>query len=161
MRDRRVHLLSMHSLPNQLQRPELSWLEARIQELHPGLPQGSRVPKLWAILILFFRPQAGSCTWSGAARIRIGANMGSCIPFCLFVCLSCYFPKAQGSYPFWEDSKVDVKPCSSNTINSDYAMQTSCHSRYRNAGTPQLPFWVQISEVPARAYIDWWTILCC
>ena len=48
----------------------------------PGASSGSptrgcRIPKLWAVLDCFPRPQAGSWMGSGAAWIRTGAHMGS------------------------------------------------------------------------------------
>ena len=51
--------------------------EARSQEPLPGLPHGCRVPRPWAVLDRFPRPQAGSWMGSGAARIRTGVRMGS------------------------------------------------------------------------------------
>ena len=42
-----------------------------------GLPCRRRVPKHWAILYYFPRPQAVSWMGSGGARIRTGAHMGS------------------------------------------------------------------------------------
>ena len=49
----------------------------RSQELLPGLPRGRKVPKLWAVLDCFPRPQAGSWKGSGAAGIRTCVPMGS------------------------------------------------------------------------------------
>ena len=47
------------------------------QELLPGLPRRYSVPRLWAILGCFPRPQTGSWMGSGAARIRTRTHMGS------------------------------------------------------------------------------------
>ena len=45
-------------------------MPVRSQEPLPGLPRGCRVPKLWAALDCFPRPQAGSWMGSGAVGIR-------------------------------------------------------------------------------------------
>ena len=50
---------------------------ARSQELSQGLPHRCRIPKHWAVLDCFPRPQAWSWMGSGAARIRTGAHMVS------------------------------------------------------------------------------------
>ena len=67
--------LSVDLLPNWLQWPELRQFEARNQEPLPSLPRRCRVPKLWAILNCFPRPQAGSWMGSGASGTQNSAYM--------------------------------------------------------------------------------------
>ena len=57
--ERKILHPKIHS-PSERNRPMLCRSEARIQELLPGIPHGCRVPKLWAVLDCFPRPQAGS-----------------------------------------------------------------------------------------------------
>ena len=67
-RKRHKDLVSAGSFPKWLPAgAELSQSEAISQELFLGHPRGCRVPKLWAILHRFSRPQAGSWVGSGAA----------------------------------------------------------------------------------------------
>ena len=75
-RDKEEDLLFIDSLPKWLQRLKLSQSEARSLESLSCLPRRCRVPKLWAVLNCFPRPQAGSWMERGAARIRTGAHMG-------------------------------------------------------------------------------------
>ena len=65
------------------------------QEPLLGLPCGCRVPKLWAVLCCFPRPQAGSWKGSGASGIRTGAPIGSqtCKARTLITCATAPGPK--------------------------------------------------------------------
>ena len=67
-RGQRRNLPSADSHPKRLQQLELSQSEAMSQDLLPGLPHGCRVPRLWAVLDCFPRPQAGS--WMGSGTIK-------------------------------------------------------------------------------------------
>ena len=73
-RDREEDLLLVDSFSRW---PVLSQFQVRSLELLPGLSHRCRVPRLWAVLDCFSRPQAGSWMGSGAARIRTGIHMGS------------------------------------------------------------------------------------
>ena len=66
-KEKQKDLPSTGSLPKWEQWLGLNQSEARIQELLPGLPHGCRVPRVWAVLHCFPRPQAGSWVGSGAA----------------------------------------------------------------------------------------------
>ena len=66
-RDREEDLSSNDSLPKWPQRLELNQSEARSPEPLQDLPHRCRVPKLWAVLNCFPRPQAGS--WMEVGRL--------------------------------------------------------------------------------------------
>ena len=67
----------LHPMIHSQVRATADAMPIRSQEPLLGLPHGRGVPKPWAVLHCFPRPQAGSWMGSRAAGIRTGTQMGS------------------------------------------------------------------------------------